>query len=86
MPFTDTENKAAIRRVWDRALLQRWIQKQNCSYLTYFGLPGPEIHDLIDWKDLLDRRRSGAESIGRTKQEQMKARNEMGKLTNVSSV
>ncbi len=80
MPFADTENKAAIRRIWDRALLQRWIQKQNCSHLTYFGLPGPEIHDLIDWKNLLDSRRTGAESIGRTKQERLKARDEMGKL------
>lgn len=81
MPFADTENKAAIRRIWDRALLQGWRQKQKCSHLTYFGLPGPEIHDLIDWKDLLDHRRTGAESIGRTKREQMKARDEMGKLT-----
>lgn len=81
MPFADTENKAIIRRIWDRALLQRWIQKQQRSLLTYFGLPGPDVHDLIDWKDLLDRFRTGVESIGRTKREQIKARDEMGKLT-----
>jgi len=45
-----------------------------------FGLPGPDIHDLLDWKDLLDRFRTGVESLGRTKQQQKIAQNEMGRL------
>src|ERR1700716_3530357 len=81
MSFADTENKATIRRQWDRALLQHWLQKQRLSHLTYFGLPGPDVHDLIDWNDFLDRRRTGAESVGHTKREQIKAQNDMGRLT-----
>jgi hypothetical protein len=81
MPFADTENKAAIRRQWDRALLTHWMHLRKQSWLTYFGLPGPDVCDLIDWKDLLDRRRTGVESVGHTKREQMRAQDEMGRLS-----
>jgi len=81
MPFADTENKAAIRRQWDRALLTRWMRIRRRSLLTYFGLPGPDVCDLIDWKDLLDRHRTGVESVGHTRREQVKAQDEMGRLT-----
>jgi hypothetical protein len=81
MPFADTENKAAIRRQWDRALLTRWMHLHKQSCMTYFGLPGPEVRDLVDWKDLLDRRRTGVESVGHTRREQMRAHDEMGRLT-----
>lgn len=80
MSFADTENKATIRRLWDRAILERWRRKQTRNTLTYFGLPGPDICDLIDWKDVLDRLRSGVESLGRTKREQKKAIEDMGRL------
>jgi hypothetical protein len=81
MSFADTENKAAIRRQWDRALLLWWMHKLKRPLLTYFGLPGPEVRDLLDWRTLLDRRRTGVESIGHTKREQMRAQDEMGRLT-----
>lgn len=81
MSFADTENKAAIRRLWDRVVLEGWRKNQKCNTLTYFGLPGPDVCDLIDWKDLLDRFRSGVESLGRTKREQKKAQEDMGRLT-----
>ncbi len=81
MSFADTENKAAIRRLWDRVILECWRQKQLCKTLTYFGLPGPDVCDLIDWRDMLDRLRSGVESLGRTKREQKKAQEDMGRLS-----
>lgn len=81
MPFADTENKTVIRRQWDRALLLWWLQRQRHPLFTYFGLPGPDIHDLVDWDDLLDRRRTGIESIGHTKKEKVKAQHAMGRLT-----
>ncbi len=81
MSFADTENKATIRRLWDRVILERWRQKQRRNTLTYFGLPGPDVCDLIDWKDVLDRLRSGVKNLGRTKREQKKAQEDMGRLS-----
>jgi hypothetical protein len=81
MSFADTKNKATIRRLWDRVVLESWRQKQKRDTLTYFGLPGPDICDLLDWKNVLDRLRSGVESLGHTKQEQIKAQEDIGRLS-----
>jgi len=78
MPFTDTSNKAYIRRAWDLPVLQRW-HTQLQRPLDYFGLPGPEIHDLLDWRNLLGRR-TGVESPGRTRKDRDQASETMGRL------
>lgn len=67
MAYEDTPNKAKIRRDWDYYILANWFQKQGS--LTYFGLTGPEIRDLIDWQDVLDKRRTGIESPGLTRED-----------------
>ncbi len=64
--FEDSENKAAIRRLWDREVLVRW-QSRFDNLLTYFGLPGAALMDLLDWREVLDPRRTGVQSMGRTK-------------------
>lgn len=54
MAFVDTDNKRAIRRIWDRAILERRREPMDRS-LYYLGLTGPEMHDVLDWIDLLHR-------------------------------
>ncbi|CAN5863744.1 hypothetical protein BH23GEM7_BH23GEM7_30700 [soil metagenome] len=63
MAFEDTPNKATIRTSWDDPLIRRWAARESRP-LTYFGLPGPEIRDLIAWRDMLDARRTGVEEVG----------------------
>lgn len=83
MPFRDTRNKATVRQVWDLQILQRWIQESG-ERLTYLGLPGEQIHDLLDWRQVLDRRRTGIESPGHNKKERDVADETIGRLnTNV---
>jgi hypothetical protein len=53
--FKDTDNKAVIRQAWDCPILERW-HKQVLRPLSYFGMPGPEIRDLIDWNHLLGQK------------------------------
>jgi hypothetical protein len=62
--FADTQNKAVIRRAWNLPILaaRREVLQRP---LTYFGLCGPEIHDLLDWRELLGVR-TCLESPGRT--------------------
>jgi hypothetical protein len=50
--FQDTPNKQIIRSRWDQPILQKFKQSSQDG-LTYFGMPGPQIRDFIDWKDLL---------------------------------
>lgn len=80
MAFADTDNKATIRCQWDLALLECWRQKQKREKLTYLGLPGPEAHDLLDWRSVLDPFRTGVESMGRTPKEREVAQDNMGRL------
>lgn len=83
MPFKDTPNKATVRRIWDLQILQNWAQESR-SPLTYLGLPGEQIHDLLDWRQVLDRKRTGIESRGHTKTERASADETIGRLnTNV---
>ncbi len=77
--FRDTPNKAAIRQQWDQPILARFHDKKGTG-LTYFGLPGPDIHDLLDWRDLLDSARTGVESPGHTKMERYEADQTIGRL------
>ena len=79
MPFQDTINKAAIRQQWDLRILEDWCRVFGC-HLTYLGLPGPELRDLLDWRTVLDRRRTGIESPGRSKKERDQADETMGRL------
>jgi len=52
--FEGTSNKSLIRRQWDWPIIQEWVKKRRCL-LSYFGLPGPYIEDLRDWKQSLAR-------------------------------
>jgi hypothetical protein len=61
--FASSEAKDCIRRTWDRPVLEARV-KTIGHPLAYFGLPGPAIHDLIDWGDLLARR-TGVERLRR---------------------
>jgi hypothetical protein len=76
--YENTPNKAVIRRCWDLPILERWYTK-NGKLLSYFGLPGPEIHDLLDWQHLLGVR-TGIESLGHTKKEREQASETIGRL------
>lgn len=47
-----TENKKAIRQKWDRRIIARFSQDAG-RRLDYFGLPGSEIQDFVDWDEYL---------------------------------
>jgi hypothetical protein len=78
MAFEDTPNKATIRRLWDMSILESWHIGINRP-LAYFGLPGPEIRDLLDWGHLLSTR-TAVESSGRTRREMEQADETVGRL------
>lgn len=67
MAFQDTENKAFIRQAWNLPILKRWQNEKN-QKLSYFGLPGRELHDLRDWCSILGKI-TGVEIVGKTKEE-----------------
>lgn len=50
--FLDTTNKKAIRTVWDSRLFAPAVARLGRN-LTYFGMPGGDIQDLLDWKNIL---------------------------------
>lgn len=76
--YANTPNKATIRRCWDQPILERWYARIG-KPLSYFGLPGPEIHDFLDWRHLLGIR-TGIESPGHTKKERKQADETIGQL------
>jgi len=78
MPFQDTPNKLTLRQSWDLPILNRWHAGLSRP-LSYFGLPGPEIKDLIDWQHLLGSR-TGVEVSGRTKKQRLEADETSGRL------
>ena len=47
-----TENKRAIRGQWDKAIIAKFYHELG-HHLSYFGLPGPDIRDFIDWREYL---------------------------------
>jgi hypothetical protein len=63
MAFQDTDNKAAVRQKWNLPILSSYANELGRK-LAYFGLPGAEIRDLIDWKDVLDYR-TGVELLSK---------------------
>ena len=65
MAFEDTPNKQTIRIQYDLPILEQW-QLKIARKLSYFGLTGPEIRDLRDWQNVLDRCRTAVESPGKT--------------------
>lgn len=44
-----TDNKTAIRQLWDARIIEDFSNTKG-KVLDYFGLSGPDIRDLIDWK------------------------------------
>ena len=70
--YANTINKTAIRRHWDLPILDHW-RRDLRRPLTYFGLPGPEIHDLLDWQNVIGARSTGVEEAGRNKKERLVA-------------
>jgi len=51
-PFEGSDNKAIIRLQWDLPIVQKWANQEQ-RLLSYFGLPGPKIKDILAWKDYL---------------------------------
>jgi hypothetical protein len=52
VPFVDSLNKQTIRRTWDRPILAA-LRDRKQEQLSYLGLTGPEMCDILDWRDLL---------------------------------
>ena len=50
--FEESPNKVAVRHVWDLPIIQRWSERLGHP-LSYFGLPGPSISDILDWRPYL---------------------------------
>ncbi len=50
--FEESSNKVAVRRLWDLPILQRWSERVGRP-LSYFGLPGPSVSDILDWRPYL---------------------------------
>lgn len=50
--FTGSENKSDVRQLWDLPIIKRWSDRIE-KRLSYFGLPGPHIEDLIDWQQYI---------------------------------
>lgn len=52
LPLSSTPNKQVIRRCWDRPIIEDF-SKRIGKKLDYFGLPGPDICDYLDWNESL---------------------------------
>jgi hypothetical protein len=82
--FADTPNKAVIRRAWNFPILAARRDALQRP-LAYFGLCGPEIRDLLDWRELLGVR-TCLESPGRTAAQRRAAAATMAQMrTNVQA-
>lgn len=78
MAYANTPNKSLVRQLWDLPLLEQW-RVETGHPLAYFGMPGPQIHDLLDWRPLLSYC-TCVESPGRTKSERERADDTIGTL------
>jgi len=58
--FRDTNNKQLVRRRWNLPVI-RATSITFGKKLSYLGLPGADINDLVDWREYLDRLRTGVE-------------------------
>jgi len=52
LPLSSTDNKKAIRCLWDQPIIADFSNRIK-KPLNYFGLPGPDIADFHDWKEYL---------------------------------
>jgi hypothetical protein len=84
-PFATSVNKDVIRQQLDSALLASFRAEVG-HRLTYFGLPGPSIHDLIDWSGVLARTRTGVEAWGRSASERRAAEATVSRLNTMVQV
>jgi len=64
MPYEDSDNKRAVRGSWDRPILQARLAQLG-RVLFYFGLTGPEMKDVLDWRDLLSDKVTSVEEPGK---------------------
>jgi hypothetical protein len=74
MAFQDTPNKATIRQKWDLPILISYADELGRK-LAYFGLPGVETKDLLDWREVLGHR-TGVELLhksGARRQDELRA-------------
>lgn len=76
--FADTTNKSVIRTQWDAVIIEHWKSSLGRP-LSYFGLPGPEVKDLLDWKTYLSIK-TGVESIGKTDRQKQQANETISRL------
>jgi hypothetical protein len=53
--FIDSPNKQTIRQQWDLPILRAAMSRLG-SPLSYFGMPGAEIVDLLDWTEVLQQK------------------------------
>jgi hypothetical protein len=51
--FQDNPEKCVVREKWDTPLLQYLHEEYGIRY-RYLGLPGPELIDVLLWKDMID--------------------------------
>lgn len=65
MAFATSSNKDAVRAEWDLQILQRWANRVGRS-LSYFGLPGPGMLDVLCWRGVLDGRWTAIEERPRS--------------------
>lgn len=79
MAFADSANKKVIRDQWDLPILTRWSTRAGRN-LTYFGLTGPRMLDLLAWSAVLERRRDAVEELPRAKAKREKADEAAAKL------
>lgn len=52
LPLAFTESKSVLRNSWDKPIIKSFHEETG-RRLDYFGLPGPDIRDLIEWRDYL---------------------------------
>ena len=80
MAFEDSNNKLIIRNQWNTPLIAQWAKRFSMNRLSYFGLSGPEILDLRDWRDFLSIK-TVVESPGKTIEQRAKAEEVMRRMT-----
>lgn len=51
-PFVDHPRKRIVREKWNTPILKWLFQKWEQKYL-YLGLPGPEVHDIKLWSQMI---------------------------------
>jgi hypothetical protein len=52
--FRSNPNKDFLRSSYDKAIIEAW-QGVRGAPLHYMGLPGPEMLDIIEWQDCIER-------------------------------